>query len=235
MFKLISKFFLALIFSVLSTSAYAIPILSPGDSILGGVSDGTNFVVGTTGVNFTANNWPGAEPPTALIDGQGQKYLNFAGDAQPSGAVITPATSGTVANSLTLWTANDAEPRDPASYQLYGTNTPITATSPGDTILLSSFTLIDSGTLSLPSSRNGGGVTPLDAANSQTITFPNSAAFDSYLILFPTVKDSGNANSMQIAELQLEYIPPIPTLSLFGLGLMSLILVFVSRRTASEK
>lgn len=109
-------------------------------------------------VGFTAggNNWPGAEPPEELIDGffggGGAKYLNFA--ELNTGVIITPSTGATVANRMTLWTANDAEPRDPTSYELYGANVEITQGGPGITYSKSDFTLISQGALTLPTDRS---------------------------------------------------------------------------------
>lgn len=231
----------ALFFSASAHSA--IPaLLTPSDTIVGGVKDGSNFLVGSPSEGSTRNQWPGAEAPEQLIDGKGQKYLNFVGKTQPSGAIITPNNTGSKVIRMTLWTANDEERRDPASYEIYGTRQPITISEAGDTMPLSSFTLISSGSLSLPSSRNLGGDNPLLDDNSQTISFDNSTAYRSYLILFPTIKNSGTANSMQIAELQLYGFPSpvseeqpqapsqVPTLSVWGLGLLSLSLAFLSRR-----
>ena len=162
-----------------------------------------NFVVGDVGTVQPANNWPGGETPGFVIDGFGQKYLNFG--KFDTGFAVTPGSGSTVATSLKLWAANDAIPRDPASYAIYGSNeaTPDGFGAPGTSLPLSIFEAISSGDLALPDTRNAGGDAPLDDANSQTITFDNSAAYTSYLVVFPTVKDIGAANSMQIAEVQL--------------------------------
>jgi len=143
-----------------------------------------------------------------MIDGVGQKYLNFG--KENTGAIITPSFGTSVVTSLALWPANDAEPRDPASYQLYGTNAAITAAAPGDTVALSLFNLISEQAVTLPSDRNPGGSTPLSGTNFVTSTFANTAAYSSYLILFDALKDSGNANSMQIGEVQLHGVSPVP-------------------------
>lgn len=153
--------------------------------------------VGTSGFAGGVNNWPPGEPPEAAIDGVGQKYLNF-GEFN-TGVVVTPAVGGSVATSMTLWAANDAPERDPASYVLMGTNSPI----PGGSFDSSLFSMISLGSISLPSSRNPGGVSALDPLNSFSISFDNTEAFDTYMVLFPTVKDEFNANSMQVAEIQL--------------------------------
>lgn len=151
--------------------------------------------VGVVGTAAGLNNWPAAESPTAAIDGVGQKYLNF-GEFD-TGVIVTPGASTAV--SLTLTAANDAEPRDPANYVLMGTNNAIGA-GPFST---TDFSLIASGDLALPAGRNAGGGAALDPANQQTVSFANAISYSSYLIYFPTVKDPAAANSMQIAEIQL--------------------------------
>ena len=145
------------------------------------------------------NQWPEAEGPEHVIDGVGQKYLNF-GEID-TGFAISPAAGSSVAASMKLWAANDAVERDPNSYQLWGSNEslPAGATS----VPLSAFSPISIGDLMLPDSRNAGGDTALDDANSMTVTFDNDAAYTSYLVVFPGVKDAAAANSMQIAEVQL--------------------------------
>ncbi len=172
------------------------------------------------------NRWPGAEDPTRVIDTFGQKYLNFAGDEfnpdgsnVSSGFLVQPiegSNADDVATSITFWTANDAVQRDPAAYQLFGSNsgdipalerdeTVVTGLDPGDVLSLDLFTLISEGDLALPDSRNPGGEADLDDVNSQTIMFDNTEVYDNYLVLFPELKDRNGQNSMQIAEVQLNY------------------------------
>jgi hypothetical protein len=147
--------------------------------------------VGNEGFNGGANNWPGGEPPSAAIDGAGQKYLNFGGEN--TGFVVTPTAGGAPA-SITAWAANDAIERDPASFWLGGTN--------GDSVT-GDYTFIASGLLSLPDTRNGGGTAELLEENSFSVSFDNSASFANYLVVFPTLKNAGAANSMQVADVQL--------------------------------
>lgn len=180
--------------------AYSVSILSPGDSIYGVWNNGGSIEVAGTGLTGGLNNFPSYESPDHAIDGVGQKYLNFA--ETHAGFMVSPAFNsgnGSVVTSLQIWTANDAESRDPASYELYGTNEDLDAGG----MFLDQFSLISAGALSLPSSRNPGGSTPLDNVNSQTVTFANTLAYRNYLLLFPTVKDSSSANSVQMAEAQL--------------------------------
>ncbi|HEV7948354.1 MAG TPA: autotransporter-associated beta strand repeat-containing protein [Glaciihabitans sp.] len=182
--------------------AWGAAILAPSDQILGGQENPelTQFVVGTVGTVAATNNWPGGEAPERAIDGVAGKYLNFG--MTNTGILVKPTFNGgngTVVSSLQLWTANDAEPRDPASYQLWGTNTDLDFAA--TTFDMTAFTQISSGNLALPAGRGGGGATALNNANSQTVTFSNTAGYKNYLLFFPTIK--GAANSMQIGEVQL--------------------------------
>lgn len=202
-----------------------------------------DFIVGDEGCcDAEVNQWPGGEPPAAAIDGAGQKYLNFG--RENTGFIVNPGSDGVV-DGIKLWAANDAIPRDPASYQLWGTNETTAGAVgglvvPGTTIPTSAFTLISSGGLALPDSRNDGGTAALDDANSQTVSFANSTAYDAYILLFPTVKDGSAANSMQIAEVQLlsggggilvptdpiaggQFVPEPSTLGLLGIAFCGLL------------
>ncbi|MBN1844937.1 MAG: hypothetical protein JW810_04590, partial [Sedimentisphaerales bacterium] len=156
-------------------------ITNPGNAIIGIPND---------------NDWPGAETPPLSIDNVvTTKYLHFKGETQPTGIAVTPSGSGIV-TALRLTTANDAEPRDPASYQLSGSNDPVGV--PADLANIN-WTLISEGPLSLPSDR----LTTMAAP----VVFPNFTAYTHYRLMFPTVKDSANANSMQIAEIELMTAP----------------------------
>ena len=204
--------------SVLAVAtAQGAAIFAPGDAVVGGAVVGSDFVAGVAGTAADTNNWPANESPNHAIDGVGQKYLNFK-DVN-SGVLITPSFNGgggSIVTGMTLWAANDAVERDPASYELYGTNAAIGA----GPYPLAGFTLISSGALALPASRNAGGGAALDINNSQTVAFGNSSSYSSYLVLFPTVKNAGAANSMQIAEIQLDGVVPEPATA--GLAALSL-------------
>jgi hypothetical protein len=155
------------------------------------------FEVGSDGGG--PNQWPSGEVPSFAIDGFGQKYLNFG--KEDTGVVVTPGAGSTVTTGITLFAANDSPERDPASFSVYGTNDAITAANPGD--LQGGFTLIASDLITLPDTRNDGGGAALDPANSTTASFSNADAYTSYMVIFPTLKDSDAANSMQVAEIQL--------------------------------
>ena len=158
---------------------------------LASVAHSATITVGTEGFAGGQNNWPGGEPPSAVIDGAGQKYLNFGGEN--TGFVVTPVAGGAPA-SITAWAANDSPERDPASFWLGGTN--------GDSVT-GDYTFIAGGLLSLPDTRNAGAAAELLEQNSFSVSFDNSASFTSYLVVFPTLKNAGAANSMQVADVQL--------------------------------
>lgn len=216
-------FCLTILFFSPALIAQITPIFAPGDPIVGGELQVTQFEEGVAGFVVPGNNWPGGEAPEFAIDGFGQKYLNFI--KENGGFVVTPTAGATIATTLQLWTANDAEERDPASYEIYGTNVVLGAAP----FPIADFTLIASGGLSLPGSRNDGAANPLDVINSQTINFSNSTSYTSYMIIFPTVKDAQIANSMQIAEVQLfsGTAPPadVPTLGQWGIIILGLLMI----------
>jgi len=162
-----------------SIDASAVPLLSPGDLALAIDLD-----------VIVASSYPPGESPANAIDGNAlTKYLNFA--ERNAGFIVTPSSSTTV-RSLRLTTANDAVARDPASWELYGTNDSITSldNSAGSG---ESWTLIDSGNVALPDAR---------LAQGPVIPVSNATSYSSYRLTFPTVKDSDAANSVQIAEVE---------------------------------
>ena len=196
-----------IVFAAVSTfTASAANLLVPSDPIRGGVLGGGFFTEGVVGTAASVNNWPAAEPPqdliNGLIGGGGEKYLNFA--ELNTGVVVSPAAGvslGPIA-SMTLWVANDAPERDPLSYELYGSNT-VNAGTAGP-YAIGSFTLISSGPLALPDTRD---ITVDTAGFSQTVAINASSAFTTYMLVFPTVKNAATANSMQISEVQFDTIP----------------------------
>lgn len=209
-------------------SAALIDITAPGDQVL--IVNGQNDGDGAGGPPPTGV--PG-EQPANIIDNTTNKYLNFLDLG--SGVIINPATSrigtgGVVVTGLRLYTANDAEPRDPASYVLEGSRT-----------VSGPFTLISAGPLALPSGRNAvapnQGATPPNPATlidpavhfNQTIEFPNLIPYISYRLTFPTLKgagpgiDPGLANSMQIAEIELLAVPEPGSIALIGIAGLGLL------------
>jgi hypothetical protein len=202
-----------------AASAAMIDITRPGDPLM--IVNGINQGDGDAGPP------PGGEVESHAIDDVGQKYLNFL-DLN-SGFKVTPsANPGSLpVIGLNLYTANDVEPRDPASFILTGSNGDLT-NGPWD--------VIASGNLALPSGRNAGGnavsIPPTGnvAAFSQQVLFNNTISYDHYQLIFPTLKDAASANSMQIAEVEFLVVPEPASATLGGLALFALAAVARRRR-----
>jgi hypothetical protein len=146
---------------------------------------------------YGTDNAPG-EAVSFAIDNTTSKWLNRDADNAapfigPAGMVVTPVVGRTIVSGIRLYTANDAEERDPRDYKLEGSN------DGGAT-----YTLISSNVLALPSGRNGGGATvdPL-AQNMQQVLFPNTAGYTRYRLSFNNVKNNNNTGLMQIGEIEL--------------------------------
>lgn len=160
-----------------------------------------DFIIPIQDVDFTPqSNYPAGENPRLIYDNNvNTKYLN--GGGVNSGFIVTPLVGQTVVNGFQITTANDAEIRDPAAYEIYGTNDPIESTdnSYGRD---EDWTLIQSGTVTLPTERlTAGGVVAING---------NSSAYSSYKVVFPELKD--NNTIMQIAEFEL-FTPTQATLT----------------------
>jgi len=162
---------------------FAIPILSTGDAILAVDTDGM----------VSNSSYPGAESPQMILDGDaGTKYLNFAGPH--TGFIVTPSMSGLIMQSFTITTANDADGRDPTSWELYGTNDPITSAD-NSAGLSENWTLIGEGAVDLPSDRfTIGPVVPV----------VSDTPYSSYRMLYPTLKGD---SLMQIADVAFYMLP----------------------------
>jgi hypothetical protein len=165
---------------------------------------------------------PPAESPRNAIDNNpATKYLNFGREG--TGLIITPAAGATTVGGLQLTTANDAPGRDPASYELYGTNGPIIslANSAGNSEV--SWSLISAGALALP----GDPAIGLDqrGVEGPAVFFANNTAYSSYKIIFPDNKaDVGNADSIQFSELKLFAVPELSAMVAALLGMGTLIM-----------
>ena len=94
--------------------------------------------------------------------------------------------------SFRITTANDSADRDPNAWQLFGTNSAI-ASAAHSTGTEEAWTLIDSGSVTLPAARDTLG--PM-------VNVTNTTAYNSYKLIFTGVKNASAANSMQIAEVQ---------------------------------
>jgi hypothetical protein len=224
-------------------------LLAPNDATIG--VDETPVPAGWKGCpgggvnNGDCSSFPGNEPPSAAIDQNlTTKYLNF-GETN-SGLIITNSDGPIDVNYMRITTANDAVERDPASYQLWGTNDPISSVQNSNSNGTETWTLISSGTLDLnqvpgvlPNGPPAPGEPNDDARRvvGSFIPINASASYSSYRLVFPTVKMSdgpganaaGNANSMQISDVQFFTVIPEPA-SISLVALAGLALTAVSRR-----
>lgn len=189
---------------------------APGDLVRGGARNSGEFQIGTVGATAFSNNWPASQTPEQAIDELGQGHRNYV--RLDAGLLVVPQTGSSVARSIQIWTGNDSAELDPASFELWGTNEPIT--DGPDAFPFSTFTLVASGELDLPLARTTGGSALLRQSTSQRIAFPNTSSFQSYLVLFPTVRDIAMADSIQIGEVALYTPEP-------SAGLISLVAVVV--------
>ncbi len=158
-------------------------VTSSGSVVKGVPNDGI-----TTGDNF---GWPAAELPALAFDGKSStKFLHFKGEIATTGVQVTPSIGATVVNELKFISANDAAERDPASFELYGSNAGID----GPYTLIASGSIVDFA---------GAAAWPRLTETTTPITFANTTAYKHYQVLFPTVRTPASANSMQIAEIEL--------------------------------
>ena len=135
---------------------------------------------------------PANEGPLNTVDGDtGTKYLNFG--KENTGIIITPMAGPTAVGSMRFYTANDFPERDPGGWALWGTNDPIVSLDNSDGMGGENWTMIGSGDVTLPDIRFGVG--PL-------INVGSTTAYNSYRLTFPSLKESCNANSMQISEVE---------------------------------
>jgi len=171
----------------------------------GGQLSGSNFSFGSIGNSNPGTNWLAGESPDHAVDGNvNTKFAIFRSSG--AGLLASPQAGPARMNILTLWTADDAPERDPATYQVYGFPTRITQTS--GTLALGNGTLLANGTVTLPAGRNSGPV---------QVDFDNGTAYSSYLVVFPTVKNSPSTNLTQISEVQFSYNGTItPSAGLIG-------------------
>jgi hypothetical protein len=158
-------------------------VTSSGDVVKGVPNDGL-----TTGGDF---GWPAAELPALVFDGKSStKFLHFKGEKETTGVQVTPSVGSTIVTELKFVSANDAPERDPATFELYGSNAGID----GPYTLIASGSIVDFA---------GAAAWPRLTATTTPITFANTTAYKHYQVLFPTVRTPTSANSMQIAEIQL--------------------------------
>lgn len=217
--KLMNHSFLLGLWLVFSAGAVqAAPISVNPATVIGGVVVENQFVVGTAGNTQPLNNWPVAEFPGAAVDGLlATKYLNFAKLNTGLIVEVLPESANIALNTLTFVTANDASARDPLTFSLYGSSTVLSGAGPFDLSSLTSIVLnASTGLEPFDFTYEDGGRWKASAPR----TFSNTMAYASYLIIFPTVRDPAESNSMQIGEISFEgtAVPEPNALLLGALG-----------------
>lgn len=182
-----------------STDGTGSDLLTPGDPIIAIDAD-----------VLPNSQYPGAEAPGKIIDGDsGSKYLNFG--KENAGFIVTPELGPEVVKTFVMTTANDADARDPSSWQLYGTNDPIQSLDNSQADGGEAWTLVDEGAIALPTERNALG---------PYVDVDNDTAYASYMMVFPTLRDSGGANSLQFSEIQF-FSTNVPEPTTAGLALLA--------------
>jgi hypothetical protein len=165
-----------------TVQAQLFDITEPGDPLVGVPDDG---------------NWPGGEePPGAIDDEVGVKYLCFETsfvrpDSATGGAGfrVTPSQPGFVVTALNFASANDATERDPISFILSGSNESIDGP----------YEVIAEGTID---DFNQETTWPRNEWISAPIEIANNKAYKHYELFFPEIRDRAPANSMQIGEVE---------------------------------
>ena len=177
-------------FGAMASAAHAqLAILQPGDPIL---------AIDVDPLSSHSRHPAAEDAPTVLDADPATKSLNF-GDqgsrrnARNTGFIVTPATPGTIVQSMTLTTANDAENRDPATWAIYGTNDPIASANNSDG-QGENWTLISQGGVALPATRQTLG---------PVLSFANATPYNSYRIVFPELKNFRADGLMQVADVGL--------------------------------
>jgi hypothetical protein len=153
-----------------------------------GVLAESDFAIAVNNDPMDFSSFPAAERPENVIDGTFDKYLNFG--YFNSGFIVSRADDARVIiNGFTITTANDFFERDPSSYEIYGTNDPVTS-GQNSTGQDENWILVAFGDLDLPEDR---------FTESEFVSVDNSAGYSAYRVLFPTIRLP--ANSMQIGEM----------------------------------
>ncbi len=132
-------------------------------------------------IKASSTNYPadcGADK--AIDDNYNTKYRNF--DKENSGFTVSPSANLTMITGIVFTTASNAPECDPASVTILGS-------LDGSNFV----NIVTDLSLSLPDTRLA----------QVAFAFTNDQSFSSYKIFFPSLKDSGSADSMQICEVGL--------------------------------
>ncbi len=129
----------------------------------------------------SSGNSPAAEAVAKVIDNNNTtKWLNF--DKLNVAFTVTPTVRPAIVSALGITSANDSPERDPASFRLEGSVDGI------------NFTVIT----------NSAPIPAFSArAQTRTITFKNTVAYNQYRLTFQTLSNITTATCMQVAEVEL--------------------------------
>jgi hypothetical protein len=168
-----------------SAATAQFPILQAGDAML---------TIDLDPPVFQGSGFPGGESPNHALDGNtGTKFLSFGANVgRNKGLIVTPTAVSTV-QSIKFTSANDDDRRDPITFDLYGTNDPITSAQ-NTTGSAENWTLITGGATGVPLARTTAG---------PVIPFANATAYSSYRIVFPEIRNFRDQTLMQVANVDL--------------------------------
>jgi hypothetical protein len=175
----------------------SLPVVTiPGDPIVAYQPSGGSSPAAET-VDHAIDELVGADPG---------KYLNFGANGGapyvgPTGFIVTPSKGSTIITVMRLYTANDTVGRDPADYEIDGSND-------GG----ASWTTITTGSLNLPAGRNNAASALANPFTQfmQEVRFANANGYTTYRWFSTNDKDN-TQNSMQIGEVELRGVnTPLP-------------------------
>ncbi len=166
-------------------------------------ADTTDDLTGTPSAQGQ-NSGSGETATSAFDNSSSTKWLDFAnGDTSTRASWIQyryPSNIRQLVTSYTITSANDAPARDPANWQLLGSN------DGGST-----WSVLDQRTGEVFSSR----------FQKRSFTISNSQAFNIYRLQIDSVANPGSANSVQLAEIELLGTPVYSYVWSFGDGASS--------------
>ncbi len=157
---------------------------------------GSDPVIAVNADGRLQSSYPAAESPINGLDQATSpftKYLNFG--KSNSGFIIDLSTAVTP-QSFIMRSGNDAPERDPTSWELFGFNGTVTETDNGQG-LADAWVSIASGS----DTGLNGLVEPARDTLGALQSFTNTTAYDSFKMIFPTVRDENAANSMQFDDI----------------------------------
>jgi VCBS repeat-containing protein len=169
------------------------------------VPDRSNSAFGFSGDGWYVNTADGERVEKAFDGFASTKYLNF---GATNTDVLIDMGAEHIVTGLALVTANDEPDRDPTSVVVFGSNTafdPVVVQDPfyspeGDLVEITDW---------MATATQIGDEVALTAPTGRLTTYPaieldnpNRRSFRYFRILFPTIRDDDNANSMQIAEIR---------------------------------